>query len=633
MIEASPPDSSSILVWRIDPGTVLARRYRVEEKLGEGATACVYLCFDLQLGRRVALKVLDPLRGADPVGRSRFDREFELLTELSHRGIARSLDRARHGDLELIALEHLEGETLRSRLDRGRLEVSSAIEIARQLAEALSVCHRRGILHRDLKPENVMLHPERGAVILDFGVAWFSAAATLTRTGAVIGSPQYLAPEVLRSSVADQRADVYALGVILFEMLAGQPPYPAESIDVLSLGRPTGEVPSVFALRPEVGPALSACVARAMATRAEDRFATVEELRRALDQPGAWAGRTLEVRLPCPSCKGGRIIDLPFCPGCGEAVVWALRTGPYAVQIESVDNASGVAAWLLRRHSQLLRTRSGKLLERRFHYLPAPLAVGVCRLSAEQLAAEAARVGASATVIRTRRLGGPSLRASEASTLETLGALAAHLVLTCLLGLALGAAGVGWPATVGLPGVVGIAGVFAVWLYTRRSLLRVRVDERDRPQFTARVLRLAERLKRLEHERSRRLAAQAFARAAPVVLGDLEGLGPGIGAAVIELLEDAIDQVAQVDVHTAGMEARSRAELAHRMDAAQLRLERGDEQARQDLGVLQIERDELVEVALAHDVCVRRALELSAEIAALVSVRTTGRDVERELAS
>src|SRR5207237_3530008 len=104
-----------------------------------------------------------------------------------------------------------------------------------QLAAAVAACHEQGVLHRDLKPENVILHPERGPVVLDFGVAWFSTAANLTRTGAVIGSPQYLAPEVFSSSLADARADVYALGVMLFEMLTGRPVHLAGSVDELAL--------------------------------------------------------------------------------------------------------------------------------------------------------------------------------------------------------------------------------------------------------------------------------------------------------------------------------------------------------------------------------------------------------------
>src|SRR5262249_11508468 len=133
-------------------------------------------------------------------------------------------------DLEMLVLEHVEGETLKDKIARGRMSVGEATAIALQLARALEACHREGVLHRDLKPENIILHPKRGAVILDFGVAWFSSAATLTRTGSVIGSPRYIAPEVFKSPICDARADIYSLGAILFEMLTGRTPHTSDSI-------------------------------------------------------------------------------------------------------------------------------------------------------------------------------------------------------------------------------------------------------------------------------------------------------------------------------------------------------------------------------------------------------------------
>jgi serine/threonine protein kinase len=614
--------ASPIVVWSIDPGTLLAGRYRVEEKLGEGAMACVYRGRDRETDRIVALKVLDPLRGADPVGRARFERELLVLSRLSHPGVARSYGRARHDDLDILVLEHLEGETLASRLERGRLDVAEALWIGRKLSEALAFCHGEGILHRDLKPENVILHPDRGPVVLDFGVAWFSAAATLTRTGAVIGSPRYIAPEVLRTSLFDARADVYALGVILYEMLAGRSPYGDESADALALAHATREPPSLFRLRPEVGPSLSRVVGRAIAPMAEHRFATPGELAAALARGDVAAGKALEARLPCASCGTDRIVHLPICPGCGKPVVWELEPGLHAVQIDRIDDLDRVLKWLSRRHGAALRGRSPAVLKERLHFQPVPLAVGVSRQSAEQLASEAIEAGAQPLVIETRRLGGPSLKASEATTMEALAAIGLHFIATIGLGLLLAVLGQPLVVLLSLPGIVGALGIgIGVW-YTRRPVLVVREELAARSPFPGDLRRSAQVLGSLQHERSRRLAAQAIARAAPILIGDGAGIPGDAAREVLERLEAALGAVRDSDTHLAYLLARPRAKLAHEMESAKARADLGDPAALDALRTLEDEKRELTESAIAYDVSVRAALDACAEISALVSTRS-----------
>ena len=244
-----PGDAAAILVSSIPVGRELGGRYRIIAHIADGTVASVYEARDLVTNEIVALKVLDPLRGADAVGRARFEREFQLLSQLSHPNIARSLAFQRDGDLDFIVLEHVPGSTLADRLAHGRFaHVEEVLAIATSLAEALEACHAAGVIHRDLKPSNVMIHPTRGAVILDFGIAWFSAAANLTRTGAVIGSPQYMAPELFASSYVDGRADVYAIGAMMFEMLTGRPMRLGSSVTELA-ARAAQPSPSVSAMR------------------------------------------------------------------------------------------------------------------------------------------------------------------------------------------------------------------------------------------------------------------------------------------------------------------------------------------------------------------------------------------------
>ena len=611
------PDDD-LVVWSLPVGLRLAKRYRVQAKIGEGAMACVYRAYDDVDDVIVALKVLDPLRGADPVGRARFEREFEVLSRLSHPGVARSIRTARHGDLEILVLEYLEGETLGERLARGPLPVAAALSAGRRLADAVAACHDLGILHRDLKPANVMLHPDRGPVILDFGVAWFSAAATLTRTGAVIGSPQYIAPEVLSSSVADPRADVYALGVILFEMLTGTASV-ADDEREPARGADDRFGPTVFSLRPEVGIEVSAVVDRATAAKPEHRYATARELAAALTKPSIRLGRALEARLPCPRCGTSRILDLPLCPGCGDPVDWSLTPGPYAVQLDRLQDVDAIADWLFRRHRSALRLSSATRLKYRLRFQPIPLAVGVSKTSAEQLASEAREAGAEATVVHTRALLGPSLRASEASTTEAIAALGWHFVATTGVAVLLHA--MGWRSEWlgALPAVFGGLGIAAVAWYARRPILAPLADSNPTTALGAPIDALTARLRALDHDRSRHLSAQAFARAAPVLLSSTasSALKDDVRSALVR----AVEAVVRADAHHSFLAENPRHALASALEREHTRSDRIDPSANERRFALEQRKVALTEAAIAYDLEVQTALALCHEMSALTSAQ------------
>ena len=613
MTAVHEPSSEGLVVWALPIGTRLAARYRIESKLGEGAMACVYRAFDEVDEQSVALKVLDPLRGTDPVGRARFEQEFSVLSRLSHPGIARSIRTTRHGELDIIVLEYLEGETLQQRLTRGALSVEAARRIGVALAEAVTACHAEGVLHRDLKPANVMLHPDRGPVVLDFGVAWFSAAATLTRTGAVVGSPQYIAPEVLRSSLADPRADIYSLGVVLFEMLTGRPPYGDDHADPLTWRRPS-EPPTVFSLRPEVGSDLSRVVAKAMATAPEARFATAAEFAAAIRRPSLSTGRALERRLPCRRCHTARIVDLPFCPGCGLAVEWALVSGEYAVQLDRITDLDRCARWLARRYPDAVTLTTQPALRRRLTYQPVPLAVGVSSVSAEQLASEAREAGAQTSVVHTRALMGPRLRASEASTAEALAALGWHFAVTIGLGLLIRTLYVHPDGLVIiLPAVVGLAGLGFVVAYTRRPLLTVQ-RVRGRKPLATEARTLTPVLNSLQQDRSRHLAAQAFSRAAPVLLST--SAEPELKSEVVRALTIAIEAIGRADAHHGYLLDNPRHDLARALQAGP---GTPDDRPTAQRLALQSRKQALTETAVAYDVEVRLALDQCQHMSALAA--------------
>lgn len=205
---------------------MLADRFRVESMLGVGGMGVVYRATDLALDVPVALKLLRPELASRSGAFERFRQELLLARQVSNPHVVRIHDLARHEDRWLISMDFVEGESLDRRLDRdGPMEVEEALRITRQIAEGLGAAHAKGVVHRDLKPANILLDKEGNAYVSDFGVARSLASTGVTQSGTVVGTPEYLSPEQARGDAIDARSDLYALGLILYEMLAGKPPF------------------------------------------------------------------------------------------------------------------------------------------------------------------------------------------------------------------------------------------------------------------------------------------------------------------------------------------------------------------------------------------------------------------------
>jgi serine/threonine-protein kinase len=258
----------------------LAGRYRVESELGSGGMATVYLAEDLRHHRQVAIKVLSPQLGA-VLGRDRFLREIEIAARLTHPHIIPLHDSGEAGGFLYFVMPHMEGESLRRRLDREpRLTLEEAIGIATAVASALDSAHRQGVIHRDIKPANILLH-DGESMVADFGIAFALNAAggeRMTGTGMSLGTPDYMSPEqAVGEATIDGRSDIYSLGCMLYEMLAGHPPTKGTTLQEVLAAKAVGEVPPLGTVRPDLPRRLRRAVEKALASDPEQRFATAGE--------------------------------------------------------------------------------------------------------------------------------------------------------------------------------------------------------------------------------------------------------------------------------------------------------------------------------------------------------------------
>src|SRR6266566_3119729 len=208
---------------RLAPGTLLGKRYEILAILGEGGMGTVYKARDLELGRLVALKVIRPELASRPEILERFKREILLASQVTHKNVLRIHDFGEAGDVRFISMNYVEGPNLKTLLEKNRpLPLDRGLALARQIGEALQAAHDAGIVHRDLKPQNVLVDEEGNAYIADFGISRSLAeGGTMTETGAVLGTVDYMSPEQARGETPDHRGDIYSFGVMLYEMFTG----------------------------------------------------------------------------------------------------------------------------------------------------------------------------------------------------------------------------------------------------------------------------------------------------------------------------------------------------------------------------------------------------------------------------
>src|SRR5919112_3558365 len=260
--------------------TILDNRYDVGRTLGSGCMGEVFLARDRVLGRDVALKVLRKQYAGDDEFAERFKREAMSAASLSHSNIIQVYDRGETEEgASYIAMEYVPGGTLKERISReGLLEAADAAGLGAQVAQALAAAHDRGMVHRDIKPQNVLLAARGGAKVADFGIARAGSSATISRTGAVMGTAGYMSPEQALGRPATPKSDLYSLGVVLYEALTGELPYTADNPIAVSMKHVNEPLRPPIELNPRVPRGMNALVTELLAKDQEDRYADADEL-------------------------------------------------------------------------------------------------------------------------------------------------------------------------------------------------------------------------------------------------------------------------------------------------------------------------------------------------------------------
>lgn len=286
MSDPPAPTATSIHAQQLlAPGTVLAGRFRIESMLGIGGMGVVYRATDVALDVQVALKLLRPELATRADAFERFRQELLMARQVSSPRVVRIHDLAQHDGQWLISMDFVDGEGLDRRIDRdGPMEPTEATRIARQLAEGLAAAHTSGVIHRDLKPANVLIDRNGDAYISDFGVARSLVSGGITQTGAVVGTPDYLSPEQARGDAVDGRSDLYALGLLLYEMLTGTMPFSGGTVSEILAQRMLRSPPPVSNLRPQTPPWLTRLVDRLLRTQPAHRLQSADEVIRAIDR-------------------------------------------------------------------------------------------------------------------------------------------------------------------------------------------------------------------------------------------------------------------------------------------------------------------------------------------------------------
>ncbi|HVM97000.1 MAG TPA: serine/threonine-protein kinase [Candidatus Acidoferrales bacterium] len=380
----------------------IAGRYVIEAVLGRGHSATVYRARDETTGTFVALKVLALHLAVEAVSLERFRREAQILQQLDHPNVVKVYGLEQDLGTFIIVMEYFEALDCKRILERdGHMSVTEVVALAKTVAAVLDACHRRQIIHRDLKPQNILRNQRGDLKLVDFGVARIQTQTDLTRTGTVFGTPQYLAPELFRTTRADPRSDIYALGVSLYECLTGRPPFPATTLGAVLAQQMRNAIEPLSSLRSDVPAWLAAVIHKCLRLDPGRRYQSAHEFLRDVEK-NEQAAALREERLPeepCNACQAPLIFGMPFCPACSAMIELILERGPATLILDRCEATRPLAAFLTQQFAV-----KPQRIETALRKLPVVLCRGLSQRTARSLMRRLALFGCEAQVVE-RQLG------------------------------------------------------------------------------------------------------------------------------------------------------------------------------------------------------------------------------------
>jgi serine/threonine protein kinase len=383
--------------WHL-PGDLIDNRYEIRAFIGEGATAQVFRAIDRDLGVEVAIKKLSPYLETDPISVERFHREIIAARQVNHPQVVAIYNLLTIPEGIYLIMEIIPGIDLKEKLGReGVLPTEVGVEIIRQLAEIMAECHRHGLIHRDLKPQNIIFSPDKRIRLLDFGIAKVTQLADLTRTGTALGSPEYMAPELFIENNYDLRTDIYAIGVIAYELMTGMLPFSSDSLAQLAHQQVSVLPTPPHERQTEIPAWVSGVILRCLKKEPIQRYQGCEELLLDMKRHAVTADR-LESRTDgaCIGCDADRLAGLSFCPHCGTKDRETDRQGDYRMHLHHLPDREKILVTLKRLFGPRLHPKAAQLIKRRRPLL----ADGLDREACEQISDRLKAIGCSVGIAR-----------------------------------------------------------------------------------------------------------------------------------------------------------------------------------------------------------------------------------------
>jgi len=263
-------------------------RYQIRAPMAQGGMGSIYRAVDITTGQEVAVKIPDPTMIGDPAQYERFQRELEVMKTLRHPAIQHGVTSGQFNRMPFLVTELVDGQSMRTWVQQhAPVPTDEAMPLIRRIADAIAYCHENNVIHRDLKPENILITADGQPVIIDFGLALTKSAhrVTYANLSSAAGTPEYMAPEQVEGQRGDQRTDLYALGIMFYELLNGKPPFTGDTPFAIMAQHTQAPLPRLDRVRPEVSPQLAAIVAKALQRNPDDRYPDVRAFIAALDAP------------------------------------------------------------------------------------------------------------------------------------------------------------------------------------------------------------------------------------------------------------------------------------------------------------------------------------------------------------